>query len=397
MISITPLLLVFIASVGGDDARYRLTDLGTLGGRESFALGIGGDGQVVGASMVDNEIHAFCYGAGKMRDLGVLTSSHLAESEGSNDQPVQVPRQPNPVAGVASIVGLIKSGAGKQILAQPLNRAKRDIPGFLGLDPSQKGDLSKAFAVNKAGDAVGFSNLYHPKGKSVHAFLSTLDGLQDLGTLGGSSSAAYGINASQAVVGESQVVGDQYKEAFLFEKGKMKSLGTLGGRQSVAIAINDGGQIAGSSEIKGKKVAHAFLYSDGKLKDLGSLGESDSYSTAISQDGKVAGYSIREGKPQAFLFDEGKMVGLPELGPFGSQATGVNKGGQVVGVTEFPNHTIHGFLYEKGKMIDLNDIMGRQNKSMTITWISGINDQGQIVGTAQVGGRLHAILLEPIS
>ena len=52
---------------------YRLTDLGTLGGKMSRATAINAAGQVVGeAATSSGATHAFLYAGGKTRDLGTL-------------------------------------------------------------------------------------------------------------------------------------------------------------------------------------------------------------------------------------------------------------------------------------------------------------------------------------
>jgi probable HAF family extracellular repeat protein len=58
---------------------YTLTDLGTLGGSESRAYGINASGQVVGSSVVSNNIvtHAFLYSGGDLVDLNTLIDPGL--------------------------------------------------------------------------------------------------------------------------------------------------------------------------------------------------------------------------------------------------------------------------------------------------------------------------------
>jgi probable HAF family extracellular repeat protein len=69
--------------------------------------------------------------------------------------------------------------------------------------------------------------------------------MQDLGTLGGDSSAAYGINARGQVVGYSTTAGGP-PHAFLWEaRTGMHDLGTIGGFYSAAFGINARGQIVG--------------------------------------------------------------------------------------------------------------------------------------------------------
>ena len=67
----------------------------------------------------------------------------------------------------------------------------------------------------------------------------------DLGTLGGTDSYAYGINASGQVVGYCHTTGNAADHAFLYSGSTMTDLGTLGGTDSYANGINDSGQVVG--------------------------------------------------------------------------------------------------------------------------------------------------------
>ena len=92
--------------------------------------------------------------------------------------------------------------------------------------------------------------------------------LTDLGTLGGMTSQASGMNDAGQVVDRLTARADQH--AFLYSGGGMKDLGTLGGGFSYATGINAAGDVVGISHNAGGEM-HAFLYprSNG-IKDIGA-------------------------------------------------------------------------------------------------------------------------------
>jgi probable HAF family extracellular repeat protein len=205
------------------------------------------------------------------------------------------------------------------------------------------GSVSAAFGVNDAGQVVGFAS----KAVGFHAFLwDSQNGMQDLGALrGGSASIAHGINGSGLVVGESFYFNEWH--AFVWDS--MNGMRDIGGSsfRSNAVGVNDAGQVVGSMN------NDAFLYDGGTLIDLGSLG------------GVAVGNAIN---------DAGIIVGGSGTGTL--------------------NH--HGFIYRDGVMTDLNDLIPPVS-GLTIVEAEGINNAGQIVGVAVQDGdyNTHAILLTP--
>lgn len=238
----------------------------------------------------------------------------------------------------------------------------------------------------------------------------------DLGTLGGSTSTARGINASGQVVGFAETADGQ-QHAFVYSEGKLSDLGTLegpDGRFSDAFDINAAGQVVGYSERAGG-TPHAFLHAKGKIlnrrgkmADLGGLlsPKSSSHAYAINTHGDVVGASAG----RAFLYHDGKMLGLDRHIPLGakldlvplddesspawftSEAKAINDQGDVAGyaATDIgpPIRGFRAFLYSKRKLVDLGTLPGG-------TWsiAQGINDRGQVVGYGDTaGGETHGFL-----
>jgi len=207
----------------------------------------------------------------------------------------------------------------------------------------------------------------------------------DLGTLGGTSSIGWGINASGQVTGQSYMTGDAEIHAFLYD-GTMHDLGTLGGTNSYGYGINDSGQVTGQSYTT--EGAHAFLY-DGAMHDLGTLGGSYSYGIGINASGQVSGYSQTiGGAAHAFLYD-GTMHDVGTLGGTNSFGWGINDSGQMTGFSNLAGDAEwHAFLYD-GMLHDLGTLGGTQSEG------HGINAGGDVAGTSYAtDGSYHAFLYD---
>ena len=94
-------------------------------------------------------------------------------------------------------------------------------------------------------------------GGQDHACLFSNGQVIDLGTLGGDTSNAYGINNLGVIAGYSYNSSGDFL-GFIYQNGTMTPIGTLGGSWSIAYAINDQNQIAGQAYTRGNRAAHAF-------------------------------------------------------------------------------------------------------------------------------------------
>ena len=236
----------------------------------------------------------------------------------------------------------------------------------------------------------------------------------DLGSLGGGSGAATGINTAGQIVGQSYSSGG-VTHAFLWQppaaagtSGTMIDLGTLdplGGGASWANGINGSGQVVGYSTSGGAvSPVYAFLWQNGTMTNLATLGGSGnpgSVATAINDSGQVVGYTnTPTGNGQAFLWQNGTMTNLGSLAPSlgtlaASQAMAINKAGQVVGQSVSGSGASHAFLWQNGTMSDLGTLtdlgtptLGNGNYSEAVA----INSAGQVAGWSTTNNLSHAFL-----
>lgn len=206
-----------------------LTELGTLGGDDSFAYSINASGQIVGRSSTARNAssRAFLYSGGAMSDLGTLGGNN-SFAQGINDS--------GQVVGSANIAGNATAHAFLY------SRGLMIDLGTLG------GSYSAAYGINASGQVVGFSDT---PGGATHAFLYSGGAMSDLGTLGGDRSAALAINDSGQVVGRSNTALNGPYTPFLYSEGLMKDINSLIDPQSgwaveAASDINNVGQIVAS-------------------------------------------------------------------------------------------------------------------------------------------------------
>ena len=242
--------------------------------------------------------------------------------------------------------------------------------GIRDLGTLSGGDYSSAFAINDSGVVVGTSNT----STSMHAFSwTTSQGLQDLGTLPGTNaSSAFAIN------NQGQIVGSSGDHAALWSGGSIQDLGTLGGATSEAHGINNLGAIVGVSDTSSG--LHAFLWQNGAMQDLGLLsGDTSSRADHINDNGTVVGASEGSGGVRAFVWTS--SAGMQPLGSDGvySEAFDINNAGQGVGEVASSLGT-RAFLWtSQAGLVDLNTKVSNLPGDVVLIGAFSINEKGQIV------------------
>lgn len=245
------------------------------------------------------------------------------------------------------------------------------------------GNTAYAFGINNSGEICGYSTTGSGQTQAFVYSGGVMTGLPYTAA-GQNYSEADGINDSGKVTGWTANVDSSGNynndQGFAYSGGQSVSL-TSG--YSVGTAINDQGVIAGRAD-NSNGDTHAYLFNNGNNTDLGSLSNTDyAYGNAINASGQVAGASlVNPAEPytdyeHAFLYSGGPLVDLGTLGGTGSRAFGINDSGVVIGTSFVADGHQHAFLDSGGQMTDLGILTG------TDTYAKGINNAGEIVGTIQ--------------
>jgi probable HAF family extracellular repeat protein len=248
-----------------------VTELG-LNGPTSVAYGINNAGQVVGSMdfllYPDNDLfvsHATVWNGGIPTDLGGLPNG-TSVAYGIND--------------IGQITGAFT------IWGQSINRAVLWNEGTANLlnsppDKASSFPASYAKAINIFGQVAGFIDDMRVDRIGYAGIIWNSTGSTLLGTLGGTSSAAYDINNAGQIVGFANLPNAGYHlgepmHATLWQGSTVIDLGTLGGSNSRANAINDAGAIVGYANLPFARFdigepMHAAMWNGTTLTDLNTL------------------------------------------------------------------------------------------------------------------------------
>ncbi len=307
----------------------------------------------------DNDVHEFLWHDGVMTDLGTLGGSNSFSEYRPNDfgnaggeAETSVP-DPN---------GEDFCGFGTQLTCRPFFWQKnRMIP-----QPTLGGNNGGGFGINDLGEMAGtaenatveptcagsgevfqYKPVFWSNGR-VHE-LQTFPG-DPVGL-------AYAINNRGQAVGQSGPCGVEFlgttSHALPWNNVKPTDLGNLGGTMNnLAQDINELGEAVGLSDLPGDVTFHAFIWRGKKMIDLGTLpGNIHSNGEAINIEGQVVGRSSdADFHGSAFVWQNGVMTDMNTLIPanspfFMDNATCINDLGQIVGsIVVVSTGEVHAFL-----------------------------------------------------
>ena len=208
--------------------------------------------------------------------------------------------------------------------------------------------------------------------------------LTDLGTLGGSSAMATGVNSFGQTVGTAMTIFG-YIHAFSSSGSGLTDLTVnSAATQGQAAAINDAGQIAGTQYFGGQ--TYATVWNNGIAANVGGAG---SYAFAINNAGAVAGMLVNNGQGSAFVALNGTVIDLGAVsGSSWSAAYGLNDAGDVTGTYMTAGGGFRAFLWTPAQgYVDLGTLGGASSYG------TAINASGSIAGSSQVSsGYSHAFI-----
>ena len=257
------------------------TDLGTLGGNESYAAGVNDRGQIAGSALNavadpysffgvftalsanSTQTRAFLWQKNKMTDIGTLGGpdaegvfinrrGQIAGDSYTNDVP-------NADSGIPTDLPFLWT-PGKKM---------QNLGSFSG------DEINTDEGLNDKGEVIG--SLFLAGDQSAHPYLWNGKRLIDLGTFGGPYGDAQSINDAGEVVGAAQTtkqcqVGGATQIAFLWKKDRKTKIGTLPGTdKSDANWINARSQVVGSSFTCDASFVTGYLWQRGAIVDLNTL------------------------------------------------------------------------------------------------------------------------------
>ena len=319
---------------------YAVRDLGALSEisspPQSRPNAINAVGQIAGANVLGGAYRALLYG-GAWTNLGTLGGAN-SFGAGLNNS-AQVVGYSSTAAGLDHAFLWTLGGSD----GVPGNVQMKDL-GTLG------GNSSEAYAINQVGQVAGFAQTT----KNDRAFRYSGGSMTDIGALLGSllpNSYAYGINDAGHITGAAYNNNFTIPHAFFYNGAMAVDLGSFSNQGASGLAINNNDQIAGYSTTS-DGFDHAFRYLAGTLTDLGTLGGNWSYATAINNSNVIVGGSFSDSGdsiyhafvcPATTLVDLNTRLDSSGVGWVLVEARGINDIGQIIGVGTFAGAD-HAFL-----------------------------------------------------
>ena len=175
-------------------------------------------------------------------------------------------------------------------------------------------------------------------------------------------------------------------KGFIENSGVYTDVYVPGSANTFLVSANDLGSSVGYAYDSFGNIA-GFEDSNGLYKIISDPSGANTQASAINSAGQIIGsYQDVSGKTQSFIDDNGTFKTISYPGePSGSVTTltGINANGQVVGTTSVPGEAIAtvSFVYDD-RNGSYTPLSGPPGSASYETYGSGVNDLGQVVGTS---------------
>jgi len=197
--------------------------------------------------------------------------------------------------------GVAVSVAGDRVAGYAQDRAVHGFVWSGGATQTLPLPADRLSIVNATNDSSAMVGTYHAPNNESHAFVVSEGALTDLGTLGGSGSAALAINSRGDLCGSSELA-DGGTHGFVARSGSsLVDIGVpFGGTSSDARGIDTTGRVAANARIG--PVSRPFVYLAHLTPDAGEtdlLPKTDAgkryasaHVAAMASNGRIAGWAI---------------------------------------------------------------------------------------------------------
>lgn len=219
-------------------------------------------------------------------------------------------------------------------------------------------------------------------------------------------SRATGIRGG-VIIGVAFDEDEDLSEPFVHGGGTTRSLGSFGGESGAATGVNASGRITGWSQLAGDDwTSHGFVVQmDQTLDDavrIEGLGGATTFARAINADGKVVGDSANaDGITHAFLWsqEEGiRAIAAPSPGARFTLGRAINDQGQVVGDGPTAEGPAEAWYWDEARGKQLLDELVELPDGWKIRRAWSIANDGSIAATAvDDAGVEHPVVLRPRS
>jgi probable HAF family extracellular repeat protein len=187
-------------------------------------------------------------------------------------------------------------------------------------------------------------------------------------------------------------------DAVQIAQGTTTTLGTLGGASGEALGVNSRGDVVGASQRAGDGQNQATLWLGQTAIDLGVTGANGSAAIGINDAGQIVGSVTDESwMTTALKWDNGVLMRLEDLGSGFASPSDINSGGLVVGSSETTSFASHAVMWDGTHIIDLNSLLTDEQRAAgwELLGAAAINDSGVIIGNALKNNVPMSFVLTP--